>query len=372
MDILEIIFAVFAVIGAVDRITGNHLKLGTEFEKGILSAGSLSLAMVGMICIAPTIAHFITPILSPLCELTGIDMSFVGSLVANDMGGASIASSLASDKTIGNFNGLIVASMMGCTICFTIPVALNTVDKKYHKDLLTGILCGIATMPIGCIVSGIILKINFLTLLINIVPMLIVAIVTCIGLIFKPNLCRKVFDIIGKAVVIIITIGLASGIFEYLTGKKIIPYMTDVQQGFSVVTSIAIILSGVFPLVAFISKLFKKPFMQIGNKMGVDENSVVGLISSLANSIPTFDLVPKMNKKGRIINMAFAVSASFTLGDHLAFTMSFDEAYILPLIIGKLVSGIFAVAVAGIMYKKVDCNRCYCTRKFQIDFFPAL
>lgn len=354
MNVLEIIFAVFAVIGAVDRITGNHLKLGTEFEKGILSAGSLSLAMVGMICIAPAISRFITPILSPLCNLTGIDMSFVGSLIANDMGGASIASSLASDKTIGSFNGLIVASMMGCTICFTIPVALNTVDKKYHKDLLNGILCGIATMPIGCIVSGLILKIHFLTLIINLIPMLMVSIITCIGLIIKPNLCRKVFDIIGKIVVMIITVGLASGVFEYLTGKAIIPYMADIREGFSTVASIAIILSGVFPLIAFISKLFKKPFVKIGNKIGVDENSVLGLISSLANSIPTFDLVPKMNKKGRIINMAFAVSASFVFGDHLAFTMSFDKNYIVPLIIGKLVSGIFAVMIANLMCKKSD------------------
>ena len=200
MKVLEIIFAVFAIIGALDRITGNHLKLGEEFEKGILSAGSLSLAMVGMICIAPTLAKLLTPVFTPLCELTHIDMSFIGSFVANDMGGASIASALASDSTLGGFNGLVVASMMGCTICFTVPVALKTIDEKYHREVLSGILCGIATMPIGCILSGLLLKIPFGTLLLNLIPVLLVSVITCIGLVLKPDLCRKIFGIIGKIV----------------------------------------------------------------------------------------------------------------------------------------------------------------------------
>ena len=34
MEVLQWIFAVFAIIGAFDRIIGNKLKLGEEFEKG--------------------------------------------------------------------------------------------------------------------------------------------------------------------------------------------------------------------------------------------------------------------------------------------------------------------------------------------------
>lgn len=354
MAVLEMIFAVFAIIGALDRITGNHLKLGEEFEKGILSAGSLSLAMVGMICIAPTLAKMLTPVFEPLCNFTHIDMSFIGSFVANDMGGASIASELATDSILGGYNGLVVASMMGCTICFTVPVALKTIDNIYHKEVLSGILCGIATMPIGCIVSGLILGISFGTLMLNLIPVILMAVITCIGLVFKPDLCRKIFGIIGKIVIIIITVGLAAGIFEYITDITLIPYMTPVEDGFSTVAGIAIILAGVFPLIAFISKICKKPFMKIGGKIGIDENSVLGLVSSLANSIPTFDLAGKMNEKGRMMNMAFTVSASFVFGDHLAFTMAFDETYLPAMIVGKLVGGITAVVAANFMYKKTS------------------
>ena len=94
--------------------------------------------------------------------------------------------------------------------------------------------------------------------------------------------------------------------------------------------------------------------MKIGSKAGIDENSVLGLVSSLANSIPTFDLAGKMNEKGRMMNLAFTVSASFVFGDHLAFTMAFDKNYLPAMIAGKLAGGIAAVIAAHFMYKKSE------------------
>lgn len=352
MKVLELIFACFAVLGAVDRITGNHLKLGEEFEKGILSAGTLSLAMVGMICMAPTIAELLIPVFRPVTDWLKIDMSFIGGFIANDMGGAAVSQELAASPVLGGFNGLVVASMLGVTICFTIPVALKIIDKAYHKEVLSGILCGIAAMPIGCFASGLLLGIAFGELLLNLIPVLLVSGITCTGLLLNPDLCRKIFNAVGRIVMIVITIGLAAGIFEYLTGIAVIPNMSPVEEGFEIVCSIAIILSGVFPLIAVISKCFNKLFKIAGKKIGINDTAVLGLISSLANSIPTFGMVEKMDAKGRIMNMAFAVSASFVFGDHLAFTMAFDERYLLSVIVGKLIGGLAALVAAHFMYKR--------------------
>ena len=356
MEVLQWIFAVFAVIGAFDRIIGNRLKLGEEFEKGIVASGTLSLAMVGMICIAPTLADLLGPVFEPVSRLTGIDMSFIGSFIANDMGGAAISSALAGDETLGGFNGLVVASMLGATVCFTVPVALKMIDKAYHKEVLSGILCGIATMPLGCIVSGFMLGIGFTQLILNMIPLIVMAVITCIGLVLKPDLCRKIFGIIGNIVVIIITVGLAAGIFSHLTGKTLIPGMSPIKDAFAIVADVAIILAGVFPLIKVISKIFSKLFAAAGKKIGIDETSVLGLVSSLANSIPTFEMAGKMNAKGRMMNMAFAVSASFVFGDHLAFTMSFDNRFLFAVIAGKLISGVCAVVAAHFMYKKNEKN----------------
>ena len=55
-EILMGIMAVFAVLGAADRIAGNRFGLGQEFENGILAMGSLALAMLGIITLAPVLA----------------------------------------------------------------------------------------------------------------------------------------------------------------------------------------------------------------------------------------------------------------------------------------------------------------------------
>ena len=62
-----------------------------------------------------------------------------------------------------------------------------------------------------------------------------------------------------------------------------------------------------------------------------------------------FDLVKKMNRKGIILNAAFAVPAAFVLADHLAFTMAFDESFLPAVVTGKLVSGAAALLAAHFM-----------------------
>jgi ethanolamine transporter len=57
-----------------------------------------------------------------------------------------------------------------------------------------------------------------------------------------------------------------------------------------------------------------------------------------------------MDKKGVVLNSAFAVSAAFALGGHLAFTMAFDRSYLVPVIVGKLVAGVLAVIIAAVIY----------------------
>lgn len=65
-------------------------------------------------------------------------------------------------------------------------------------------------------------------------------------------------------------------------------------------------------------------------------------------------MMDKMDKKGVVMNSAFAVSGAFVVGSHLAFTLAFDGSYIMPVIIGKLVSGILAVVLSGIMYGRMN------------------
>ena len=353
-QMLATIMAIFAVIGALDKILGNRLKLGDEFEKGLHTLGPLSLSMLGMMTIAPALADLLIPIITPVANAIGFDASaLAGILIANDMGGAALADSIATDSLLGAFHGLCVASMLGATISFTIPVALRSAKEKNHNDVLLGLLCGISTIPVGCFVSGLVMGISPLTVLINLLPAILISVIIIIGLLKFPKITIKIFSGFGKIISILITCGLALGIFQTLTGKTLIENTAPLMESAATVFTICITLAGTFPLITIISKLLKKPLSALGKKMELDDTSVVGLIATLANSIATLESADRMNRKGRIINLAFAVSAAFVFGDHLAFTLSYNPEHIVAVIIGKLVAGVTAIVVASILSKKV-------------------
>ncbi len=352
MTVLMFIFAAFAVIGAVDRIIGNRFGIGQEFEKGIMATGSLALSMVGMICIAPAFTKILVPVITPVAEFFHFDPSvIIGSILANDLGGASLAQTMAQSPLIGGFNGLIVASMLGATISFTIPVSLRSIKKELHKEVLLGILCGIGTIPVGCIASGLMLGVEFKELMLNLAPVIVIALITCLGIAKAPDLTVKIFKVLGHLIMCLVTVGLVGGIFESLTGKVIIPGMANILEGFEIVANIGIILAGVFPFIFVLSKILKKPFSKLGSLLKINDVSVTGFVSSLANSIPTFEMAEKMDKKGIIMNMAFVVSGSFVFGDHLAFTMAFDKSFTGAMILGKIISALCAAIVAAFVYK---------------------
>ncbi|MBD9116343.1 MAG: ethanolamine utilization protein EutH, partial [Clostridiales bacterium] len=90
----------------------------------------------------------------------------------------------------------------------------------------------------------------------------------------------------------------------------------------------------------------KKPLLKLGGRLGINDVAAAGLLASLANSIPMFGMLKDMDARGKIVNVAFAVSAAFVFGDHLGFTAGFAPEMIGPMIVGKLVGGVSAIAVA--------------------------
>ena len=117
MNVISVVMLVFSVLGALDYITGNHFGIGKEFERGIMLLGTMTLSMVGMIVLAPTIAYFLSPVLTVIAQNTPFEPSVIaGSLLANDMGGAPLAMELAKTEISGYFNGLVVGATMGATI----------------------------------------------------------------------------------------------------------------------------------------------------------------------------------------------------------------------------------------------------------------
>ena len=352
-EIIILIMAVFAAAGALDKIFGNRLGLGEQFEEGIRTMGTLALSMVGIICLAPVLANLLRPVVVPVYTFLGADPAmFAGTLLACDMGGASLAQELTSDPQAAILGGILCGSMLGVTVVFTIPVAIGLLKKEDVPALAKGVLAGIITVPLGVLAGGLTAGLPVLMVLRNLIPIVLIAILIALGLWKAERFMIKGFQIFGKGVLIIITIGLGAAVVERLTGFVIIPGMAPIEDGLSVVGEIAIMLAGALPLVYVITKVLKKPLLMLGKRLGINDTAAAGLVASLANSIATFHLVKDMDSRGKVVNLAFAVSAAFVFGDHLGFTAGFAPEAIPAMIVGKLVGGISAVAVALLITKK--------------------
>ena len=346
-EILIAVMAVFAVLGAIDRIGGNKFGIGKEFEDGIMAMGSLAIAMIGVITLAPVLAAILKPVVVPVFGLLGADPAmFAGTILACDMGGGALAVEMTTNADAAQLGGVLTGSMLGATIVFTIPVAMGILEEEDRPAMAKGILCGIVTIPIGVLVGGLVAGFDIGMVLRNLIPIVLIAALIALGLWKAEKAMIRGFAAFGKGVVAVITIGLAAAIVEALTGIALIPGMAPITEGFLTVGSIAIVLAGAFPLVFVLTRLLRRPLMKLGKWLGVNDVAAAGLVASLANSIATFGMVREMDKRGKIVNIAFAVSAAFVFGDHLGFTAGFAPEMMGAMIAGKLAGGISAVAVA--------------------------
>ena len=356
-EILIVIMALFAALGAIDRIIGNRFGLGKPFEEGILAMGALALAMLGIISLAPVLAKVLNPVVVPVYGFLGADPAmFAGTLLACDMGGGALAQEMAADPQSALMGGVLCGSMLGATIVFTIPVAMGILHQEDRPAMAKGILAGIVTIPVGLLAGGLVAGFPLPMVLRNLIPIVIIGALIALGLIFAENAMIKGFGIFGKGVIILITIGLGAAIVEELTGFTVIPGMAPLSEGFATVGAIAIVLAGAFPLVHVVTKLLRKPLMKLGNLLGINDTAAGGLIATLANSIATIERVKEMDNRGKVVNIAFAVSAAFVFGDHMGFTAGFAPEMLPAMIVGKLVGGVSAIAVAMLLTRKKTDN----------------
>lgn len=371
-SVIMLIMMIFMLVGAIDKIRGNKLGYGEKFEDGFNAMGGLAMSMAGVVAAAPVLSMLLGPILKPIYGIFGANPAmFATTLLACDMGGYPLAMQLAGDDiAIGNFAGLILGTMMGPTIVFTIPVALGIIKKEDRGYLGAGVLAGMITIPIGCIVGGLMMNtlapeyhLSIITIIQNLIPVIIIAALIVIGLWCAPGPMIKGFNVFGTGVTIVITALTAIAVFEQITGIMFPVFHIMVENpsdgsrgldsGLLTCGQIAIVLIGAFPMVEWITRTFGKPLEKIGAALGMNEQGSAGMVANLANNIAMFNIMGEMNPKGKILNVAFAVSAAFVFGDHLGFTAGNNPDMIFPVIVGKLVAGITAIIVANILAPKL-------------------
>ena len=373
-SVVVMVMMLFMLWGAIDKIMGNKFGYGEQWEEGLNAMGPLAISMAGVVAVAPVLALVLNPIVGPIYGLVGADASmFATTLLACDMGGYPLAMQMAANEAIGNYAGLILGTMMGPTIVFTIPVALGIIAPEDRTYLGAGTLVGVVTIPVGCIAGGFCMnamtsyKLSVGEIFINMIPVVIIAAAIAAGLWFAPSAMMKGFDKFGTGITIFITAMTAIAIFETNTGIlfPLFSDMVDVTRtgavnaydagtsglasGLLTCGNIAIVLAGAYPMVKFITDKFGKALEKLGAMLGMNAAGSAGLVATLANNIAMFNILKDMNPKAKLLNCAFAVSAAFVFGDHLGFCAGNNAEMIGPMIVGKLVAGILAVVLGQFM-----------------------
>lgn len=369
-SVIIFIMMIFMLVGAIDKLRGNKLGYGQEFDEGFRAMGPLAIAMAGVVAAAPVLAAILEPIIVPLYRLLGADGGmFAGTLLACDMGGYPLAQQLSESEAVANFSGLILGTMMGATLVFTIPVSLSIIAPEDRPYLGAGVLAGLITVPLGCIAGGLAMAMtpypmDLLAILRNLIPVILIAALIVLGLWFAPAKMIAGFSKFGTGVTAVITVFTAIAVFQYQTGIHFPLFdlmvestgegeLVPLEEGLLVCGQIAVVLIGAFPMVKWITRTFGGLLGKVGKALGMDETGSAGLVATLANNIAMFNIFGGMNERGKLLNVAFAVSASFVFGDHLGFTAGVNREMVFPMILGKLVAGVTALLLCAWLSPKL-------------------
>lgn len=367
-----------AVIGAVASLFNDQEGLGKEFIEGLYSIGPIFVPVAGIMASVPYLSQVITSVFGPLFGKIGADPAIAGTtIIAMDMGGYQLAQAL-SQTNEGWLMALIVGSMSGPTIVFSIPVGLAMLAKKDHKYMALGIMAGLLSIPVGVLFGSVFmmltdplvrdaisasadpnihLQLSMPMILSNLAPLTIFCLALVVGLKTVPDIMIRGFLIFGRIMHICIIMVLVFSIVEYFTGvftaiwgswgfDPIIADAEDQFRALEVAGYIGIMLCGAFPMVYLIKKYLAGPMEKAGRMVGLHSTGAAGILAGAANILAMYRLIGDMPAKDKVLCIAFAVCAAFMFGDHLAFIANFQPTMIPTILFGKAIGGITGFILA--------------------------
>lgn len=345
-QIIMYIMAFGAAVGGIDQMLGNKLGYGEKFEDGFRMLGPVALAMAGIICLAPVLSSVLGFLITPLCILLHMDPGIFGSILAIDMGGCELSMELARNPEFGLFSGIIVSSMFGCTVVFSIPVGLSFLREEDRPYFTKGILLGLATLPVSIIIAALMLQQSLGYILWNCLPVMLISLLLAIGVIKKPDTMEKGFQLFSQFIKDLAILGLTLAAITHLTGIPLLKNLLSLEDAMKTVSSICIVMLGSMPLAELIQRLMKKPFEWIGKKTGLNSAATTGVLLGLVSATPALAMIPQMNRRGQVVGSACLVSSICSFGAHFAYANSICPEMVPAMLAAKLLGGLLAFLLA--------------------------
>ncbi|HRM90918.1 MAG TPA: ethanolamine utilization protein EutH [Thomasclavelia ramosa] len=343
MNFFILIMLILCLIGLIDKILNNKLGLVAAFDKGMDSMGGIAMSMIGFYCIAITLIQNNVDVITKISADSSLDPSIVvGSILAPDMGGFSIVSGLGN-STFLIFSGVILTATLGQTISFQLPIFLASLKKEDLNPFISGLVYGILSLPIILVAVAWYLQIP--NLLINLLPV--------IALYVSYDKTIFVLTLFGYLIRIISILLFGMVVLQLFFDT--LPFTTTalISDAMVIVLRMCIVVCGSMILSDLIIKRFSRMIFMIGQKLGVNSASVMGLLLSLGTSIAMIPLFSQMDRKGKMMNAAFSVSGAYVLGGQLGFISSVvDGNGVIIYMISKIIAGLLAIVFVLIFYRE--------------------
>lgn len=347
------VMAVFFTLGAIDRVIGNRFGLGAEFERAFSLMGPTALSSVGLIVLAPMLAGVLRPVLGPVFALVGADAGvFPGMLMSSEIS-YPLAAAMTESEDIARFSGLIVGAVIGAGISFSIPLACGLIRKEDQRYFSAGVLSGWVLDPLACFIGGLAMGLPALTVLRCLIPVIIVCAAMAVFLVLAPEICMRLFRYFSRLLMAVISLGLVCGAVEAMTGLVMLPGLTPISEGFKTVGTIALSIGGSLPLLLVLRRLLKRPLERLAQLLRVSGVSVLSMMIGLTSIVPGYSSYGEMNGRGKVLFAALTSSALPMLGCHLGVTAAAATELVLPMLLAKCCSGIFAVISAQFFARKI-------------------
>ena len=227
----------------------------------------------------------------------------------------------------------------------TIPLALGQLTGTKRAAAVRGLFLGFLVLPVGCLLTGALCGIPLSVLLHNTWPVLAVAVLLL--LLFKSgsSAIGPIFNGISLAVRGLTLFGFCISVLQETTGIVLLEGLTPLAEIYPVICSIGAFLAGILPFFAFVQRLLTAPLAKLAARLQLEPASITGLVVTTANCIPTLLSLDTLEERGITLNTAYAVVAAYSVGDFLAFTLQFSPAHALPMMAGRLLSGLLAVVL---------------------------
>ncbi|SDX31261.1 ethanolamine utilization protein EutH [Eubacterium barkeri] len=344
---MNAIAAVFFCLGAIDYLLNNRFGLGKAFREGLDAIVELLFLMTGFIALAPWLNNALAPVVGPFFKGIGCDPSlFAGMLLSCDSGGAVLGAAMASDATAGLYNGMVVGAFLGINVMITIPLVLENTRGSRQVFAVQGLLIGFLTLPVGCVITGLLAGIPVSIILANTWPVLAISLLLLVLFKVCGNRILSVFKGFSFFIRFIALGGFSISVVQEFLNFTILPGLTPLSEIFPVICHIGVFLAGILPFMALMRRLLKKPLGILASRLQINTTSMMGLIICAANPIPVMLDSDALDEKGCMLNVAFLTPACFAAGDFLAFSMQYYPPIAIPLMIGKLLTGLLGLTLA--------------------------